>query len=550
MRRALRYLLLVILPPDKIARRMFPRTTPPTSVDGPSGSRGTHHLDTSNGLHVHHVSSCEKRTSYLSHLRLLLTVWVGRVTINTLPDDVLLLIFYFYRATYLDRLGDVHRLLRLSWRWHRLVHVCRKWRSVGFGSPNFLDLRLVCGPSTHVELTTIWPPLPIIITDMSDWSMREDYDFDAAIVCPNRVCEINLLYLTSSLLQRLASAMQGQFPALVHLSLGFYDHGRPRPALPDAFLGGSAPQLQSLELNSIAFPALPKFLLSATDLVDLTLWDIPPSGYIPPEAIVTGLAVLANLKSLVIGFESPLSLPDRESQYPLAPTRTALPALTRFEFKGVSKYLEGVVARIDAPLLDSIWITFFHQLIFDIPQLAQFIRRTTRFQAFNEAHVTFGDFDVQVESLPPTRAFDEKSGLGISCTELDWQLSSLTQVFPSFFPSICMVERLYIYRAYRRRTLPSQWQDDVENMQWLEFFHPFTAVKNFYVCKEFVQCIAHALQELVGERVTDVLLSLEKLFLDDPRPLGPVEEAIGQFVAARQFLGHPVTVSHWKREAL
>ena len=115
---------------------------------------------------------------------------------------------------------------------------------------------------------------------------------------------------------------------------------RPAPALPDGFLGGSAPRLQSLELDSIPFPALPKLLLSATDLVHLTLWNIPHSGYISPEAIVTGLAVLANLKSLTIEFESPLSRPDRESRRPPPPTRTVLPALTRFEFQGVSEYLE------------------------------------------------------------------------------------------------------------------------------------------------------------------------------------------------------------------
>ena len=55
---------------------------------------------------VHHVSSCDKRTSYVPCLQLLLTVWAGRVTINILPDDVLLLIFHFDRVTYLDRLRD------------------------------------------------------------------------------------------------------------------------------------------------------------------------------------------------------------------------------------------------------------------------------------------------------------------------------------------------------------------------------------------------------------------------------------------------------------
>jgi hypothetical protein len=213
--------------------------------------------------------------------------------------------------------------------------------------------------------------------------------------------------------------MQEPLPALIHLKLDLRGDSGPAPVLPDGFLGGSAPSLQSLELRSIPFPALPKILLSATDLVCLTLSNIPHSGYLSPELIVTGLAVLANLKSLTIIFESPLSRPDRERQVLPLPTRTILPALTRFEFKGVSEYLEDLVARIGAPLLDSIWVTFFHQLIFDIPQFAQFMRRTTWFQALNEAHVDFDNYGVQVGYLSPTQTLGTKSGLRISCRELD-----------------------------------------------------------------------------------------------------------------------------------
>jgi hypothetical protein len=99
----------------------------------------------------------------------------------------------------------------------------------------------------------------------------------------------------------------------------------------DGFLAGTAPRLQFLELRFIAFPALPKLLLSATDLVHIDLRRIPHSGYFSPEAIATGLAVLANLKYLNIEFES-RSRPYKESRHPPPPTRTILPALTSFQF--------------------------------------------------------------------------------------------------------------------------------------------------------------------------------------------------------------------------
>jgi len=321
----------------------------------------------------------------------------GPVTINILPDDVLLLVFHFYREICLEGQGVVDQMRGLPWMWHQLVHVCQRWRSVVFASPKFLDLALVCDHSTPLELIGIWPPLPIIIKARFDIPMRKDYDFDAPIVHPSRVCHIDI-HPSRWHWKRLTSVMQEQYPALIHLRLNSANYlDDSALALPDGFLGGSAPCLQSLKLDSIAFPALPKFLLSATALVDLILWDIPHSGYFSPGAIVTGLAVLANLKFLTIRFKH-RSRPDRENRL-RCPTRTILPALTLFKFQGASDYLDELVARIDAPLLDSFFVTFVNEFIFDISQLAQFMRRTTRLQAFNEAHVVF-DYDiVRVKSL-------------------------------------------------------------------------------------------------------------------------------------------------------
>ena len=524
-------------------------------MDGPSGSRETHHLDTPNlnvpDQLVSHIDSCDKRTSYVPCLQLALTVWAGCVTINILPDDVLLLIFHFDRLIFLE---ENHRL-DPSWKWHRLVHVCRRWRSVVFGSPNFLHLTLVCHPNTRMELTGIWPTFPIIITDKLNRFESDEHDFDVAFAYRNRICGIDLIHLTSSKLQRFVSAMQVQFPALIDLRLYFYreflDFG-PAPVLPDGFLSGTVPRLQSLELDSIGFPGLPKLLLSVTHLVNLTLSNIPDSGYFSPETMVTNLAMLPNLKSLIIEFASFPSSYDPGNRRPPPVTRTSLSPLSRFEFQGDSEFLEDIVARIDVPLLDSISITFFdEELRSNIPQLAGFMRRTTRFQALNETHVDlyldseFYYWGIQVGSLPLTQTADDKTKLRIVCDDLDRLLLSVAQVCPSFFPSIYMVEHLHFHE------LPPEWLYDAKyNLSWLEILHPFTGVKNLYLSRIFAQFIALALQDLVEERVTDVLPALEGLFLEDLHPSGPVEEAIEKVVTARRLSGHPVTVSHWKREAL
>ena len=522
-------------------------STPPISIDGPSRSETTHHLDTSDVLHMHRVSSCDKRRFYVPYLQLLLTVCVGRrVTINILPDDVLLHIFHFDRVIYLNRPKHILQVLHLSWRWHRLIHVCRRWRSIVFASPNFLDLKLIFGPRTRVGLPGTWPPLPIVIGHNVTWHLPEDYDFDAAIVHRNRVHEIDLR-LTRSQFERLASAMEEEFPALIHLNLtlifdDYADSPTPAPALPDGFLGGSAPSLQSLTLDSIAFPALPEILLTANGLVRLTLRNIPHSWYFSHDAIVTALAVLANLESLTVEFEYTLSLPNPESRRPLPPNRTVLPALTYFEFEGVNEYLEDLVARIVAPRLQRLNITFFNQIIFDTPQFIQFICHTPTLKQLENGHLNFQDRLSAVNFS--SRGVNFRGPwieVGVLCRAFDWQVSSLEQVCTVSLPPLSTLENLYIYEyisgPYR--------QDNIDNLLWLELLHPFTTVKNLYLSKEFARHIVPALQERVGGRTTEVLPTLQNIFLEGLEPSAPIHKDIANFVSARQVTGHHIAVSRW-----
>jgi hypothetical protein len=92
---------------------------------------------------------------------------------------------------------------------------------------------------------------------------------------------------------------------------------------------------------------LPKLLLSATHLDFLSLYDIPHSGYISPEAIVALISVLSSLETLLVVFQSPQSGPDRETRRPPPSKRSVIPALGYFHFKGVIEYLEDLVTGID-----------------------------------------------------------------------------------------------------------------------------------------------------------------------------------------------------------
>jgi hypothetical protein len=422
--------------------------------------------------------------------------------------------------------------------WHTLVHVCRKWREVVFGSPRRLDLRLHCKAKTPVrKMLDVWPLFPIVVMGYHHKKWGVD-NFIGALEHNERTCQLQLFYIPSPQLQKLLAAMQQPFPTLTCLQL--LPREETAPVQPDSFLGGSAPLLQTLFLDCIPFPGLPKLLSSATNLVHLNLSRIPHSGYISPEAMVICLAVLTRLEGLTIGFNSPRCRPDRNSRRPPLPTRALLPVLADLQFKGVCEYLEDLVARIDAPLLNKLRITFFHQLIFDTPQLTQLISRTPKFNAHDEARVVFS-WDVSV-TFP--QAFDGVLRLAISCGQSDWQLSSLVQVCSSSLPQalIPAVEHLYILQDGFL-----DWQDDVESSQWLELLRPFTTVKHLYISSEFTALIAPALQEL-GESVTEVLPALKTLFLEKTLPPGPVQEAIGYFVAARRLASHPLAVSRWEKK--
>jgi hypothetical protein len=202
--------------------------------------------------------------------------------------------------------------------------------------------------------------------------------------------------------------------------------------------------------------------------------------------------------------------------------------------------MEDLVTRIDAPQLNALDIMFFHQLIFDTPQLVQFISRTPKLKAYDEARVIFSDPHA---TIALTGRDDLELRLGISCRQSDRQLSSLAQVCTSSFLQalVPMPEHLYILEDVLLRPL---WQDDLENNQWLEFFRPFNTVKNLYLSREFVLRIVPTLQELVGERVTEVLPNLQRIFLE----WGLVPEAMRQFIAARQLSSRPVVISYWKRQ--
>ena len=382
----------------------------------------------------------------------------------------------------------------------------------------------------------IWPALPLNIR--CDGYSRDGADnIIAALKRSDRVCKINLLNLRSSDFQVCLAEMQRPFPELTHLTLWSNDKTVPVDPDSESFLGGSAQHLQYLLLHRCLFLGLPKLLLSTTHLVNLFLLDIPHSGYISPDAMVTVLSTLISLEHLSLDFHSPRSCPDWASRRPPPSTRSVLPILTNFSFKGVSEYLEDLVACIDTPQLNDLVITFFNDIIFDTPQLMQFIDRTPTSGTLEKAQIVFRVGRTNTKFSSHTPGYGE-FGLGILCGGLDWQVSSLEQLCIPRLRPLSMSQDLYIYEV------KTDWKDNIENRLWLELLRPFTAVKNLYLSKKLAPLIALPLQELI-EGTVMVLPALQTIFLEGLESSGPVLEGIGRFVAARQSASHPIAISPW-----
>jgi hypothetical protein len=217
-----------------------------------------------------------------------------------LHDDVLLAVF--------DFCVDEDQGKQSIRPWQTLVHVCRRWRALVFASLRRLDLRLVCTARTSAKDTlVVWPALPLEIQD--DITTKRVDNIISVLKLTDRVCKIDLDGVTESKMEEICTVMQEPFPDLTDLRLGAesVEPNAAPPLLPDSFLGGSAPRLQSLILEFIPFPALPKLLLSATNLVLLHFLGIPDSGYISPEAMVTCLSMLTSLRSLSLSDSNPIN---------------------------------------------------------------------------------------------------------------------------------------------------------------------------------------------------------------------------------------------------
>ena len=438
-----------------------------------------------------------------------------------LPDDILFKVFHCY-------LSVTPKL------WPTLAWVCQRWRHTIFTSPLGLNLRLYCTYGKPVlKSLDCWPVLPIVmqyggVPNLDPPAPEDDDNIIAALKHSGRVTSISLT-VTSSLLEKLSVISE---PLMDLEDLALLSQDNVQLTLPNTFRWGS--RLRTLHLTGVAFLSFPHLLSPCQDLADLQLHEIPSVGYFSPEAFANALSGMTQLRSISLHL---LSFPHRRSYValpPMAGERIVLPTLTCLKYRGTSKYLDNFVARIDAPRLQDVDITFFSQPTMDASHLGRFIERTEMQTSLGQADIETSQHSISI-SFTESRA-STRLRLQISCKQLDWQLSCMAQICHQFSPFISRVRNLSIVT-----TQSLSGHNDVDDEHWLELVLTLGGAEYLCVTGCLALNILRPLSLANGDDTT-ALLALRRLRVEDPGkmndPLWETLRSSQRLSVELQFLCH------------
>ncbi|KAH9055716.1 hypothetical protein EDB87DRAFT_1639247 [Lactarius vividus] len=317
------------------------------------------------------------------------------------------------------------------------------------------------------------------------------------------------------------------FPALEYLWLESENTMKASMAdLPLGFLG-STPRLRDIHLKQVPFSALPLLYYPLGTF----------RGYFTPEALSIGLSVTTQLKSLRIHFLPFVSSVFRDPGSAGHPLRAyaVLPTLSEFHFCGDSAYLEDLISRIDAPVMERLDITFFKPSGFDTLQLSQFIGRTKSLASLPQMSIILLGEKIVV-------IFDQIHSechfkLRITSDELDRQVT-LPNILTRLSALVSGVQLLEMESFFSWST----WldPDEMDSALWLDFFRNLKSVTRLEVEDMFVPGIESALEQLPEEMVQRVLPALHDFHVGKCQSPGPFQK----FADARQLSGHPLTIHY------
>jgi len=382
------------------------------------------------------------------------------------------------------------------------------------------------------------PPLPLIIDHMGSRTGRTVENEEGMLLAlqhRDRLRRIRIVWPLPSL-QKFIMAMDGEFPILEYLYLAPPSKNNTSLVLPNT---SQASRLRYLILIGFAFPTGRPLFPTAVDVVTLSLQEIHSYANFRLNDLFDILSLLPQLESLTIGFHSPFPNRDVRTQLIQASNiiHLTLPNLRHFAFEGVSTYLEMLLPRMTAPLLGQLRVHFFNQLTFSVPCLRDFMSKSRNLR-FNNATFSFYDWGIVVMLYPRERSRGMYAlNMHVFCRHLDWQVSSVAQIFTVLSPVFSEVVDFTL--VYSEHPSSPEWHYEADRAQWRDLLRSFSNVKTLFVPEGLTRELSRSLRPADGESPVDLLPDLKELEYSTYRSTSDV---FSSFIDARQLAGRPVTL--------
>lgn len=462
------------------------------------------------------------------------------MTINHLPDELLVEIFDFYRQVIVQsyHLWPTERTWwSITLEWFELIHVCKRWRTIMFASASRLGLCLILTPEKGGNMKTIlsrhFPPLPIEIHYYRPVKTKDIGRMLAALKRPDRIRRIYLIASTA-LLNRFFKATKGAFPALETLELG--DQNSKELKIPATFLKGPDLHLRSLKLHSISLPSasVSRLLSSTPALTNLYL--VIDTDVSPPPAMsfllshLHGLPCLHHLDLEIKGFTDILVQPAEPEEF------SSFSKLTTFRYHGHSTFLNTLLARFAAPSLQEVNIWLGDGTLPLIPHLPRFIEDIE--EHYHAIHVEFHrGLSFSFLGHPGYAIHSPYFRCSNSLPESIMQMSS------KFSARLATMQELFVIR----NTCASGFFED--SIPWHRFFLQFPSVKALRLEGMSNRRIAAVLHQDHGGPNPVLFPALEEIELCTSRywaleyeRTSVLMDIFQPFASARQEAGLPVNV--------
>jgi len=377
--------------------------------------------------------------------------------------------------------------------------------------------------SPHLPLIIYYPGIP------GEISAADGESALFALQQPERVRRIHVVAPTVTLCN-IVKAMDCEFPILERLVLRSQTESRTGLVLPKKL---QAPLLHHLTLSNITFPTGSQLLRHAEGLITLALLNLPATAEFHPEHLVAQLSAMSHLEMVTIHFYT--VIPNRKVRDAhWQATHITLPRLKLLVLRGGSAYLEGILSRLNAPLLSTLSVEFFNQLTFDLRRLLQFVHTTSK-PRFRSARMHFEKEFVSVIVDP----YLERTGtypflVQVNCRPLNWQAACATQICHTLAPLLESVDSLTI--GFHKDGSAS-WKDEIDHEQWDGLLQTFAGVKSLRLTGGLAGDLFRSLRLDEADPPLGLLPGLEELVSSGR---GHTDDAFALFISARQSAGRPI----------